>query len=41
MAEVWEKAHHLTLETYRVTANAELARFCGIARGSASQLEYR
>ena len=71
--KVWEKAHQLTLEIYRVTANfpraetygltsqvrrasssicanlaegcgrngdAELARFCGIARGSASELEY-
>ena len=71
--KVWEKAHHLTLEIYRATANfpraetygltsqlrrasasicanlaegsgregdAELARFCGMARGSASELEY-
>lgn len=71
--KVWEKAHLLTLEIYRVTANfprsetygltsqirrasssicanlaegcgrdgdGELARFCGIARGSASELEY-
>lgn len=71
--KVWEKAHHLTLEIYRVTASfprvesygltsqmrrasasicanlaegcgrdgdAELARYCGIARGSASELEY-
>lgn len=71
--KVWEKAHHLTLEIYRVTSSfpraetygltsqirrasssicanlaegcgrggdAELARFCGIARGSASELEY-
>jgi four helix bundle protein len=71
--KVWEKAHQLTLEIYRVTASfpraetygltsqlrrasssicanlaegcgrdgdAELARFCGIARGSASELEY-
>lgn len=71
--KVWEKAHHLTLEIYRITAtfprtetygltsqirragasicanlaegcgrdgDAEPARFCGIARGSASELEY-
>ena len=71
--QVWEKAHQLTLEIYRVTTqfpraetygltsqvrrasssicanlaegcgrngHAELARFCGIARGSASELEY-
>jgi four helix bundle protein len=71
--KVWEKAHRLTLEIYRITASfpraetygltsqirrasasicanlaegcgrdgdAELARFCGIARGSASELEY-
>ena len=71
--QVWEKAHRLTLEIYRVTTqfpraetygltsqvrrasssicanlaegcgrngDAELARFCGIARGSASELEY-
>jgi len=71
--KVWEKAHQLTLEIYRVTTNfprtetygltsqvrrasssicanlaegcgrdgdAELARFCNIARGSASELEY-
>lgn len=71
--QVWEKAHQLTLEIYRVTTqfpraetygltsqvrrasssicanlaegcgrngDAELARFCGIARGSASELEY-
>lgn len=71
--KVWEKAHHLTVELYRVTANfpraetygltsqirrasasicanlaegcgregdAELGRFCGMARGSASELEY-
>jgi len=71
--KVWEKAHHLTVELYQVTANfpraetyglisqirrasasicanlaegcgregdAELGRFCGIARGSASELEY-
>jgi len=71
--KVWEKAHHLTLEIYRITAtfprtetygltsqirragasicanlaegcgpdgDVELARFCGIARGSASELEY-
>ena len=70
--QVWEKAHQLTLEIYRVTTqfprtetygltsqvrrasssicanlaegcgrngDAELARFCGIARGSASELE--
>lgn len=71
--KVWEKAHPLTLELYRVTAHfprtetygltcqirrasasicanlaegcgregdAELGRFCGMARGSASELEY-
>jgi four helix bundle protein len=71
--KVWEKAHLLTLEIYRVTVNfpraetygltgqirrasssicanlaegcgrngdAELARFCAIACGSASELEY-
>jgi len=71
--KVWEKAHHLTVELYRVTTNfprietygltsqirrasasiganlaegcgrdgeAELGRFCGMARGSASELEY-
>jgi len=71
--KVWEKAHQLTLEIYRLTASfpraetygltsqarrasssicanlaegcgrdgdTELARFCGIARGSASELEY-
>ena len=71
--KVWEKAHQLTLDIYRVTASfpraetygltsqlrrasssicanlaegcgrdgdAELARFCAIARGSASELEY-
>jgi four helix bundle protein len=70
---VWQKAHHLTLDVYRVTASfprdelygltsqlrrsassvaanlaegcgrngdAELARFCSIAMGSASELEY-
>lgn len=72
--KVWEKAHHLTLALYKVTASfprdeiyglasqirrasssipsniaegcgrhgdAELARFCTIARGSASELEYQ
>ena len=71
--KVWEKAHQLTLEIYRVTVHfpraeaygltsqirragasiganlaegcgregdAELGRFCGMARGSASELEY-
>jgi len=71
--KVWEKAHRLTLEIYRLTASfpraetygltsqvrrasssicanlaegcgrdgdREFARFCGIARGSASELEY-
>ena len=71
--KVWEKAHQLTLDIYRITASfpraetygltsqlrrasssicanlaegcgrdgdAELARFCAIARGSASELEY-
>jgi four helix bundle protein len=71
--QVWEKAHFLTLDIYRVTAafpqnerygltsqirrasssiaanlaegcgrngNAELARFCSISMGSASELEY-
>jgi four helix bundle protein len=71
--KVWEKAHLLTLEIYRLSASfprpetygltsqvrrasssicanlaegcgrdgdAELARFCSIARGSASELEY-
>ena len=71
--KVWQKAHQLTLEVYRVTANfprqemfgltsqirragssicanlaegcgregdVELARFCSIARGSASEVEY-
>jgi len=71
--QVWEKAHRLTLDIYRVTASfpraetygltsqlrrasssiganlaegcgregdAELARFCAIARGSASELQY-
>lgn len=71
--QVWQKAHPLTLEIYRLTASfpraeifglrsqlrrasssiganlaegcgrdgdAELARFCNIARGSASELEY-
>jgi len=70
---VWQKAHHLTLAVYRVTASfpreelyglttqlrraassvaanlaegcgrngdAELARFCSIAMGSASELDY-
>jgi four helix bundle protein len=70
---VWQKAHHLTLDVYRLTASfpreelyglttqlrrssssvaanlaegcgrngdAELARFCSIAMGSASELEY-
>jgi four helix bundle protein len=71
--KVWEKAHQLPLEIYRITVNfprvetygltsqirragasiganlaegygregdAELGRFCGMARGSASELEY-
>jgi len=71
--KVWQKAHQLTLDVYRLTANfpreelygltgqirrscasipanlaegcgrngdAELARFCSIALGSASELEY-
>ena len=71
--QVWGKAHQLTLEIYRLTANfprseayglssqlrrasssicanlaegcgrdgdGELARFCAIARGSASEMEY-
>jgi four helix bundle protein len=71
--KVWQKAHQLTLEVYRITAtfprqelygltsqlrrscasipanlaegcgrtgDAELARFCSIAMGSASELEY-
>jgi len=71
--KVWEKAHLLTLEIYRITASfprsetygltsqirrasssicanlaegcgrdgdGELTRFCAIARGSASELEY-
>ena len=71
--QVWQKAHQLTLEIYRLSASfpraetygltsqlrrasssicanlaegcgrdgdAELARFCSIARGSASELEY-
>ena len=71
--KVWQKAHELALEAYRLTAafpkaetfgltsqlrrcassipanlaegcgrtgNAELARFCSIAMGSASELEY-
>ena len=71
--QVWQKAHHLTLEVYRVTCcfpreelygltsqlrrasssipanlaegcgrngSAEFARFCSIAMGSASELEY-
>ena len=71
--KVWQKAHQLTLDVYRVSAafprsemygltsqlrraassicanlaegcarvgDAELARFCAIARGSASELEY-
>ncbi len=71
--KVWQKAHHLTLAVYHVTAtfpreelyglttqirrscssipanlaegcgrhgDAELARFCSIAMGSASELEY-
>jgi len=71
--KVWEKAHQLTLEVYRTTANfpreetygltsqirragasvganlaegcarngdIEFARFCSLARGSASELEY-
>jgi len=70
---VWQKAHHLTLAVYQITAkfpreelygltsqlrrasssipanlaegcgrngNADLARFCSIALGSASELEY-
>jgi four helix bundle protein len=70
---VWQKAHHLTLAVYRLTASfpreelyglttqlrrsassiaanlaegcgrngdAELARFCSIAMGSASELDY-
>jgi four helix bundle protein len=72
--KVWQRAHQLTLETYRTTASfprseaygltpqirraavsipsnlaegcgrngdAELARFCNIASGSASELEYQ
>lgn len=72
--KVWEKAHQLTLDLYRVTANfpdderygltsqmrracasipaniaegcgrgtdGDLARFCQIAMGSASELEYQ
>ena len=71
--KVWQKAHHLTLAIYRITAafpaeerygltsqlrracasiganlaegcgrngNAELGRFCWMAMGSASELEY-
>ncbi len=71
--KVWEKAHHLALAVYKITASfprqelygltsqlrraassipanlaegcgrngdAELARFCSIAMGSASELEY-
>jgi four helix bundle protein len=71
--KVWQKAHHLTLAIYKLTAafpreelygltsqlrrcsasipanlaegcgrngDAELARFCSIAMGSASELEY-
>jgi four helix bundle protein len=71
--KVWEKAHRLTLDVYRLTAafpreetygltsqmrrasssicanlaegcgregDVELARFCSIARGSASELQY-
>lgn len=71
--KVWQKAHHLTLAVYQITAkfpreelfgltsqirrasssvpanlaegcgrngNAEFARFCSIAMGSASELEY-
>jgi four helix bundle protein len=35
--KVWRKAHELTLA---VIGDAEFARFCSIAMGSASELEY-
>ncbi|MBC2710928.1 MAG: four helix bundle protein [Desulfosarcina sp.] len=43
---VWEKAHHFTLQVYRITKNfpsdeRELARFMSIAAGSASEVEYQ
>ncbi len=41
--QVWEKAHQLALALYQVgrDGDPELSRFCTIARGSASELEYQ